>query len=97
MIIESGIIVAMGLVLWFSKMSWKGRMRILSSPLACDIGVFILLLAIHWGTYTGIMAATAGSVMVSLLISLGRRLWGYVKAGKYYRGFWDVSHHLMRV
>lgn len=95
--IESGIIVCMGLVMWFIKTKWSTRMWILSHGLFIDIVVFVTLTALHWGTYTGVMAATVGALMCSILISLGRKVWGYNEKGKYIRGMYDVSHKLKGV
>lgn len=91
MIIESGIIVALGLVLWFFKMSWKNRIKMLSYPLALDVSIFVVLTLIHWGTFSGVMAAATGSLICSGLISLGRWAFGYKEAGQYVPGVWSVK------
>ena len=93
--IESGVIVSLGLVMWFSKMSWRMRMRMLSHPLALDILVFVLLTILHWGTFSGVMTAAVGSLITSLLISGGRKAFGYIENNKYVRGAWDVSAQLI--
>jgi hypothetical protein len=90
--LESGIIVALGLIMWFFKCSWKNRLRILSYPLAIDVIVFIALTAIHWGTFTGVMAATVGALACSILLTLGRKAFGHMNDKKYVPGFWNVSH-----
>lgn len=94
MIIEMGVIVALALVLWFLKMSWKNRIRMLSYPLALDIGIFIVLTLIHWGTFSGVMTAAVGSLICSGLISLGRWMFGYKEAGQYVPGVWNIVNHL---
>lgn len=90
MIIESGLIVALGLILWFFKMSWKNRLKMLSYPLALDIAIFVLLNVLHWGTFSGVMVAATGSLICSGLISLGRWAFGYNEAGVYHCGMWSV-------
>ena len=92
--LESGFIIAMGLSMWFAKMSWGGRITMLSYPLILDISVFVMVTITHWGTYTGVMSAAVASLMVSLLITCGRKVWGYKVNGKYVRGMIDVSHKL---
>lgn len=92
--LESGFIIAMGLTLWFSKMSWRGRLVMLSWPLALDLAVFIMTTVIHWGTFSGVMAAAVASLMTSILVTCGRKIWGYQVRGKYVRGMVDVSHKL---
>jgi len=93
--ITSGFIICLGLVFWFSRLSWRARMRLLSHPLMLDILVFILLTAVHWGTYTGVMSAAVGALMVSLLLTAGRWAFGYNVNGKYKRGAWDISAKLV--
>lgn len=92
--LESGVVVALGLIMWFAKCSWRMRMRILSYPLLIDITVFAVLTAIHWGTFTGVMAATIGALMCSILLSLGRKAFGHMDGRTYVRGMWDVQHLL---
>lgn len=94
--LESGIVVALGLVMWFFKCSWKNRIRLLSYPLTIDITVFAALTAIHWGTFSGVMAATIGALMCSILLTLGRKAFGHMDGKKYVPGMWNISHHLGR-
>ncbi len=91
---ESGAVVCLGLCMWFGKCSWRTRMMLLSHPLAVDILVFTVLTLIHWGTFTGVMAATIGAVMTSVLLTAGRKVFGYMENGVYVRGMQDMSMHL---
>lgn len=86
MIIESGVIVALGLILLFFKLSWKSRLKMLGFPLAMDLIVFIGLNWIHAGTFSGVMVASVGALVCSALISIGRKAVGYISKGLYYRG-----------
>ena len=75
--ISAGVFVALGLTfLWF-KMSVKARLWMNSNPVKMDITVFALLTMLHWGTYTGVMAATIGALMCSAMLSLARWAYGY--------------------
>lgn len=94
MIIESGFIVALGLLFTFFKCSWKIRIWMLSHPLAMDIFIFVVLNFIHWGTFSGVMVAATGALICSGLISLGRKMFGYVKDSRYYAGFNNVLEKL---
>lgn len=78
MIIESGVIVALGLIFTFFKLSWRTRLLMLGMPLAMDVGVFIGLNVIHWGTFSGVMVAATGALVCSALISIGRKTFGYI-------------------
>lgn len=91
---ESGAVICLGLVMWFSRTSWRTRLWLLSHPLAIDILVFVLLTLIHWGTFSGVMAATVGALMVSVLLTCGRKAFGHMEKGKYERGIWDIKEHL---
>lgn len=75
--IASGVFIALGLTfLWF-KMEWKIRLWMNSNPVKLDILVFALLTMLHWGTYTGVMAATIGALACSAMLSLARFAYGY--------------------
>lgn len=91
---SNGAAICLGITLLFWRCKWKTRMWILSHALFMDIVVFILLTMLHWGTFSGVMAATIGALMCSLLITLGQKLWGQMKNGVYVRGMWDIAHHL---
>lgn len=79
MIIESGLIVAGGLILLFYKMSWSQRMWLLSHPLFMDCIIFVMLYLLHSGTFSGVMVATVGSFVCSGMITLGRHVYGFKK------------------
>ena len=92
--IEMGVVVGIGLLITLVKMSWQWRMRILSSPLLVDMLIFIALLLIHWGTFSGVMVATVGSMTCSLTLSGARWLYGHINKGTYLPGYFDVSSKL---
>jgi len=92
--IEMGLIVGLGLLVTLCKMNWSWRMRVLSRPLLMDAIIFAFLIAIHWGTFSGVMVATIGAFVCSLVLSLGRKLFGYVERGEYVVGKFNVAHKL---
>lgn len=93
--IEMGLVVAIGLLILFAKLSWRAKLWMTSHPVAMDVMVFILLTVLHWGTYSGVMVATVGALFCSITLSLARRVIGYVnKNGVYVRGFADVHDKL---
>lgn len=92
---SSGLVVCLGLVMWFIKCNWRWRMRLLSYPLAVDLIVFAFLTVIHWGTFSGVMAATAGALLTSILLSIGRYFFGYIEDGKYHRGIISVLPNII--
>lgn len=92
--IEMGIVVGIGLLMILVKMSWRWRIRTLSSPLFVDALIFFVLLLIHWGTFSGVMVATVGAMTCSIVLSTARWLYGYTEAGVYQPGKFDVSSRL---
>lgn len=89
-----GLAVAVGLIFIFCRLSWRNRLRMLSHPLALDAGTFVLLLFIHWGTFSGVMVATIGSIFCSMTITLGRKMFGYYRHGTFVPGWFNVEHKL---
>ena len=94
MIIESGLIVAGGLIFTFAKLSWKTRLKMLGHPLAMDLIVFVFLNILHMGTFSGVMVAAVGALVCSALISLGRKAVGYIEHGSYFPGHVNVFHKI---
>lgn len=91
---EMGIVVGLGLLFSLSKMSWPWKLRILSSPLVMDAIIFVGLLLLHWGTFSGVMVATIGAFVCSLILSAGRFFFGHMQGTRYVPGKFDVSHKL---
>ena len=95
--IEAGLIVGIALLFTMSKMTWWWKLRLLSNPLIVDLLVFAILTVIHWGTFSGVMAATIGAMVCSMVLSAGRSLVGYYdKHGDYVPGKWDISNKLIK-
>ncbi len=98
MIIESGVIVALGLLFTFFKCPWKARMWIISHPLWMDVIVFVVLNILHWGTFSGVMVAATGALITSGMISMGRYLYGHLAVidgeQKYFSGVFNVISKL---
>ena len=92
--IEMGIVVGIGLLVTLVKLSWQWRMRVLSSPLFMDALIFIALLLIHWGTFSGVMVATVGAMTCSLTLSAARALYGHMENGSYVPGYFDITRKL---
>lgn len=92
--LEMGLVVGLGLLTMFWKMSWRWRMRMLSNPLAVDAIIFVSLTLIHWGTFSGVMVAAVGALFCSIVLSIGRYVYGYVLAGRYVPGVINVGERL---
>lgn len=92
MVIESGIIVFVGLLLLFLKLPRATALALLGFPLALDLGVSALAYVLHWGTFTGVMAAAVAGLMTSGFTSLGRKIFGYRRNGVYTPGTVYLKH-----
>lgn len=92
--IEMGIVVGIALLVTLVKMNWRWRMHMLSNPLVVDMIIFISLLLIHWGTFSGVMVATVGAMTCSLTLSAARWLYGHVEDGAYVPGYFDIGSKL---
>lgn len=93
--LEMGLVVGIALLISLAKMNWSWRMRILSNPLLMDIIIFTFLVLLHWGTFSGVMVATVGAMVCSLVLAAGRKTFGYYENGDYVPGARDISTKLI--
>jgi hypothetical protein len=61
-------------------------LKALNHDVALDLMVSVLVLIIHWGTFSGIMAATIAGLLTSLGTSGAKRLFGYIQNNRYVPG-----------
>jgi hypothetical protein len=96
MIIESGVIIFLGLVLLALKLPLKVTLRWLGVPFVLDLSASALAFIMHYGTFSGVMAAAVAGLMVSGFSSAARYAVGYIKDNNYYPGkIWDVREKLL--
>lgn len=86
MIIESGVIIFLGMLLLGLKLRAKTSLTLLGYPLALDFGVSALAFIMHYGTFSGVMAAAVAGLMCSGFTSVARYAFGYIRAGVYTPG-----------
>lgn len=91
MILESGIIIFVGLLLLFIKLKRITMLKLLGAPLLLDIVVSVAAYILHWGTFSGVMAAAVAGLMCSGFTMCGRWLVGYIKKGVYYPGVFTLK------
>lgn len=92
MIIESGVIIFLGMLLLGLKLKAKTSLTLLGYPLALDFGVSALAFIMHYGTFSGVMAAAVAGLMCSGFTTVARYTFGYIKAGKYIPGkIWQLD------
>ena len=61
-------------------------LRVLKHDLLLDVAVSLMTLMIHWGTFSGVMAATVAGLLTSLATSGLKRLVGYIDGDNYWPG-----------
>lgn len=92
MIIESGVIIFLGMLLLGLKLKPRTSLTLLGYPLALDLGVSAIAFIMHYGTFSGVMAAAVAGLMCSGFTSFARYAFGYIKGGKYYPGkVWRIN------
>ena len=92
MIIESGVIIFLGLLLHLRQAArapgrcacWAIRWRSTSSS-------SVLAYSLHWGTFSGVMAAAVAGLMCSGFTTVGRHLFGWIDAAVYHAGVFPVA------
>lgn len=96
MIVESGIIIFLGLMFLAWKLPLRTSLWLLGRPLTVDIVASVMAYVIHWGTFTGVMAAAVAGLMCSAFTSICRWWFGYMDKGVYHPGAMSLSETLKR-
>lgn len=84
---ETGLAIFLGLAFVFVKLRRRTALRLLHHGLAIDVAVTLVTLVVHWGTFSGVMAATVAGLLCSIGTSLAKRVFGYIQDDKYFPGF----------
>jgi NhaP-type Na+/H+ or K+/H+ antiporter len=84
--LATGFTIFLGVTLLLTKLPRRTALRILKYDLALDLMVSAAVLIIHFGTFSGVMAATVAGLLMSLATSGMKRLVGYVDGNFYVPG-----------
>ena len=84
--IETGFVVFLDVALILWKLPRRLMLKLLAHDVALDLTVSVLVLIIHWGTFSGVMAATVAGLLMSLATSGAKRLFGYILSNRYVPG-----------
>lgn len=87
----SGFVLIIGLALIFVKLPRKTAFWLLGHDTALDIAVVVLMTLVHWGTFTGLMAAAFAGMMCSVFTWSAKTMFGYTSGGKFYPGKFVVK------
>lgn len=84
--LTTGFTIFLAGALIMAKLPRPIMLRALKHDLLLDVGVTLLVLFVHWGTFSGAMAATVAGLLTSLATSGLKRLIGYADGHHYYPG-----------
>lgn len=84
--LATGFTIFLGVGLLLTKLPRRTALRVLKYDLALDLMVTALVLIIHFGTFSGVMAATVAGLLTSLATSGMKQLVGYVDGDCYFPG-----------
>ena len=82
----TGTAVFLALVLILAKLPRRLMLRLLRYDVMLDVGVTVLVMFVHWGSFDGVMAATVAGLLTSFATTAAKRLVGYIRDGEYVPG-----------
>ena len=89
--ISTGLVIFVGVALLLAKLKREWLLRALHHDMALDVAVTAITLIVHWGTFSGVMAATVAGLLTSICTTVTKKLIGYIHRGQYYPGLWTMA------
>lgn len=89
--IETGFAIFIALVFIFIKLPRRTMLRLLRHDLAIDVAVTLLVLVVHFGTFSGVMAATFAGLLTSMGTSAAKKCFGYIQGTQYFPGLFRLA------
>ena len=86
--IFSGVIIVLGFALLLIKLPLRHSLRLLGYGFTLDLLISAVAYALHWGTFSGVMAAAVAGLLCSLMTSVLRWVIGYRDREGYHPGRW---------
>ena len=87
----TGLAIFLGLVVIFIKLPRRTMLRWLRYDILLDLAVTLIVLVVHFGTFSGVMAATFAGLLTSVGTSLAKRVFGYIQGDQYFPGLIRLS------
>ena len=84
--VGTAFLVIAGVGLLLAKLKRRTALRLLHHDLLLDLGVTVLVMLLHYGTYSGMIVASIAGLMCSMATSGLKRLVGYVSGDQYFPG-----------
>lgn len=91
MIIETGTIVFLSLIVIMWRLPRKTILWLLGHPAWLEIPFGIAAYLLHYGTFSGMMAAAVACILVFGFVELMKVIVGYTKNNKYHPGWVNWS------
>ena len=82
----TGFMIFLGMTLILAKLPRRAMLRALHHDVALDLAVSALVLAIHFGTFSGVMAATVAGLLMSVATSSMKKFVGHIQGDMYFPG-----------
>ena len=86
----TGFTVFLAMMLLLAKLPRRWSLRLLHHDLLLDFSVSLIVLAIHYGTFSGVMAATVAGLMTSLFTTAMKRAFGSLSSKGYVPGYFNI-------
>ena len=82
----TGFMVFLGTAALLAKLPRRKMLRALHHDALVDVTVTVVVLAIHFGTFGGVMAATIAGLLTSMLTTTMKKIVGHSDGQMYYPG-----------
>jgi len=89
--LSTGFMIFLGVFLILIKLPRRLMLRALKYDLVIDVAVSLIVLMIHYGTFSGVMAATIAGLLTSVATSSMKRLFGHIDGNLYHVGHIKLS------
>jgi hypothetical protein len=90
MIVETGFIVFLSLIVIVFRMPKIWLLKLFGRPWLLEVPFGILAYVLHYGTFSGMMAAAVAAILVFGFCQAGRIFIGYIIDGYYYPGMYNI-------
>jgi hypothetical protein len=90
-IIETGTIVFLSLMVLVWRLPRRAMLWLFGHPLWIEVPFSFCAYALHYGTFSGMMAAATVACMCFCFVQAGRALFGYIAKGTYRPGYITLS------
>ena len=87
----TGLMIFLGVTFVLVKLPRRRMLKTLKHDVALDVAVTVAVLVIHFGTFSGVMAATVAGLLMSMATSSMKKLVGYIDGNTYYPGIFCLK------